>query len=254
MKCKDCDCIFPGPVLGKCKNCASRNLITATIALCSQCQSTNVICTSKYDTTGADFSYFTYRHECKNCGHTDETMTQCCYGYEDYDSCAFPHEFPESVEIIYEDFNRIILPSVEIWNDIIVSLSRNPEHLYSLPPRKFEELVAELLIRDGMNIHLTPASKDGGRDILAFSQTQAGLHLYLVECKRYSKKNPVDVSLVRALYGVVESERATAGLFVTTSYFTKGALSFRDAMKYRLSTKDFCDLVEWLKRASLLRS
>jgi HJR/Mrr/RecB family endonuclease len=162
------------------------------------------------------------------------------------------------IAVIYEDSqylssfesnSQIVVASEETWSEIIASLTRNPERLYSLSSRKFEELIAELLIRDGMKVQLTPPSNDGGRDILALSETQAGQHLYLVECKRYSVDNPVGVSIVRALYGVVEAERATAGLLVTTSYFTKGALSFRDSVKYKLSMKDYGNLVDWLKKS-----
>lgn len=150
--------------------------------------------------------------------------------------------------------NNLIIASEAIWTDLIASLSRNPEQLYTLPPRRFEELVAELLCRDGMEVQLTPPTKDGGVDILAFCNTQAGRHLYLVECKRYSKENPVYVSLVRSLYGVVEAERATAGLLVTTSFFTKGALSFSESIKYRLSMKNYDDLVRWIKNSKVKRN
>lgn len=166
--------------------------------------------------------------------------------------------FRERSSVLYEDVElnatpsqaqKIMVASEENWSEIIANLSKNPEQLYSLSPRKFEELIAELLLREGMEVHLTPAIKDGGRDILAISQTAVGNHLYLVECKRYSKTNPVDVSLVRALYGVVEAERATSGLIVTTSYFTKPAINLRDSLKHRLSLRDYKNLEEWLKNS-----
>jgi len=165
----------------------------------------------------------------------------------------------ESLDLVYEDLidssfprteTRIVTVSNEQWNGILASLTRNPRNMYSLHPRKFEELVAELLLRNGMTIELTPPTKDGGRDILAFSNTDAGQHLYYVECKRYSSENPVGVSLVRALYGTVEADKATGGLLVTTSYFTKGAMEFRDSVRHRLALKDYDRLVEWLRKST----
>jgi len=142
---------------------------------------------------------------------------------------------------------KIIVASEQDWSRLIKYLAQNPNMIYSLTPRKFEELVAELFIRDGMRVQLTPSTNDGGRDILVVSDTSLGKHLYYVECKQYSKDNPVGVELIRALYGVVEADKATAGLLVTTSYFTKGAKSFHESLKHRLSLRDHDDLIEWLK-------
>lgn len=161
-------------------------------------------------------------------------------------------------EVLYEDSVRegkaidkqkIITASEENWSKIIEGLSKNTEELYSMPSRKFEELIAELLIRDGLEVYLTPETRDGGRDILAISNTSVGKHLYFVECKRYAKTNPVDVAIVRALYGALSADLATAGLIVTTSYFTKPALQFQSLIKHRLSLKDYKNLEEWLKKS-----
>ena len=146
----------------------------------------------------------------------------------------------------------LIQVSHDTWDEIIIQFSRNPIELFSLKPRKFEELIAELLFREGFDIKLTPETRDGGRDILAFNKSSIGKHLYLVECKKYSPQIPVGVSLVRALYGCVEQERATAGMIVTTSYFSKDALDFREPLKYRLNLKDYEELVRWLNARTAL--
>lgn len=138
----------------------------------------------------------------------------------------------------------------ERWDDLIRHLSNRPEDLYDIDPRKFEELVAELLRKEGMKVRLTPTTRDGGRDILAIGTSSLGVHLHLVECKRYAPHRPIRVERVRSLYGVIEAEKATAGLLVTTSYFTRDAHKFRNQVKHRLSLKDYNDLVQWLKQAS----
>jgi len=114
-------------------------------------------------------------------------------------------------------------------------------------PRKFEELVAELFHRMGYDVILTPRSKDGGFDVLAFQKTGVGKLLTLVECKRYSPKDKVGVGLVRSLYGVVEEKNATHGVIATTSSFTRGARQFQQNLEYRLSLRDFNDLAAWCK-------
>lgn len=138
--------------------------------------------------------------------------------------------------------------SQSFWSSLITELSNNPKLLLTLEPRKFEELIAELLAKEGLEVSLTPQTRDGGRDILAFQTSSVGNHLFLVECKRYAPERPVDVSLVRALYGTVTQERATAGILVTTSYFTKDAISFRESIKYQLGLRDYDSLTHWIKK------
>jgi hypothetical protein len=159
--------------------------------------------------------------------------------------------------ILYADTKLLTLPQIEpaiatisedTWGRIIKELAERPDELFGLPPRKFEELVAELLHRDGFDVKLTQTTRDGGRDILAYLETMAGRHLFLVECKRWGRQQPVDVSVVRALYGVVMQERATAGLVVTTSHFTRDALQFRQPLQFQLNLRDYGDMVSWLKK------
>ena len=146
------------------------------------------------------------------------------------------------------DRSKVFQFSHRLWDDLVRQLSAQPDLLYSVPSRDFEELVAELLTRDGLHVQLTPAIKDGGRDVLAFLDTPLGRLLFLVECKRYSRSRPVDVSIVRQLYGVVEAERASAGLIVTTSYFTREAITFSKGVQHRMSLKDYSGLVGWIKQ------
>ena len=161
------------------------------------------------------------------------------------------------IETLYEQAKAIVRPtedsqialvSYEAWTELIGRLSANPRLLHELPSRKFEELVAELLRRDGLEVHLTPATRDGGRDVLAFHKTPVGRLLYVVECKRHGPRNPVGIAIVQRLYGVVMQERATAGLVVTTSRFTKEALTFAETVRHQFGLRDYEALKDWMKR------
>ena len=163
----------------------------------------------------------------------------------------------ESTETLWDDVLGPAIPQIEThlvqvsnsyWDELIVYLARNPEKLHGISPRRFEELIAEILSREGLQTHLTPERKDGGCDVLAVADTAAGKHLYLVECKRYRTENPVGVELVRALYGTVQQRNATAGLLVTTSSFTRGALDFQKPIEYRIALKGYKELAVWLNR------
>ncbi len=163
------------------------------------------------------------------------------------------------VSVLYQDLSatmlapaaaRLLAARSSYWEELIEKLATDPQRLHEMPPREFEHLVFELLIRDGFECLLTPATRDGGYDILARYQTPVGPVIYLVECKRFGPQKKVDVSIVRGLYGVVESQRANAGLIVTTSHLSPDASSLREELRYRMEARDYDELVTWLKKHS----
>ena len=138
----------------------------------------------------------------------------------------------------------------EQWSRLLQYLKTNPDLIHSLTPRKFEELIAELLDRQGYDVTLTGQTRDGGKDILAYKKSDLGNHLFLVECKKYAPHNPVGVSIVRQLYGVVETDRATAGIICTSSRFTKDAKTYASSVKHRMSLRDYKQLNKWISKCS----
>jgi len=141
--------------------------------------------------------------------------------------------------------------SVRDVNDALISeLARRPELMRVLSPRKFEEFVAELYARSGFEVELTRPSKDGGVDIYAVQRAPFGSFLTVVDCKRHRADRPIQVGLVRGLYGTVMDTGASAGVIATTSYFTKGAKAYQDQRKHRIGLQDFVSLREMLSRAA----
>jgi restriction endonuclease Mrr len=136
----------------------------------------------------------------------------------------------------------------QVSDALIHALAEKPELLHTLHWRKFEELVAELLLREGFDVTLTSGSHDRGVDIYAVRHEAFGHSLYLVECKRHSPNRPVGPGMVRHLYGAVERERATQGLLATTSTFTSGAIAEQRDVEFRLSLHDFSAIRDWLRR------
>ena len=145
--------------------------------------------------------------------------------------------------------SRVTVVGDTISQELIDYLAQHPDELYSLKPRRFEELVAELLAKQGFEVETTKQTRDGGKDIIVRARTSLGLQVYYVECKRYSPDNPVGVSLVRELFGVVQSDRVTGGVLATTSVFSRAALSFQSKAPYQLSLRDKDDLRQWLEEA-----
>ncbi|WP_104668663.1 restriction endonuclease [Ensifer adhaerens] len=135
-------------------------------------------------------------------------------------------------------------------NDFILKLvEREPDTLFQLPPRRFEEICAELFERLGYTVELTPAINDGGKDLIIVKRSDIGTVLTFVECKKYSPTDPVGVEVIRALNGVVEAGRATSGLVMTTSRFTRGAKKLQGELQYRMSLADYGEFKKLLGQA-----
>lgn len=136
-----------------------------------------------------------------------------------------------------------------IDDDLIAYLADHPERLYDLRPRQFEELLAELYAREGFQVEMTKETRDGGIDLYLVRYESFGRVLTVVDAKRYRQDRAVSVGIVRGLYGVVEAERASAGVVATTSFFTREAKRFQESVPFRLSLQDYFDLQTMLRRA-----
>lgn len=143
-----------------------------------------------------------------------------------------------------------ILEVADITQELYDYLRKNPNTLYEFSPRRFEELIADILGQNGFETHLTQQTRDGGRDIIALYTTPLATLMTIVECKRYSQKRKIGIETVeRFLYVVDRKDDASMGMIVTTSSFTKGAKEIETARPYRLSLKDFQDIQDWLDSA-----
>ncbi len=141
-----------------------------------------------------------------------------------------------------------IISEVRAFTDeVLRSLRDHPNDIYELSPRRFEELMAELLNRQGFDVTLTPASKDGGKDIYVAQKSALGTFTFIVECKKYAPTNKVGVRLIRELGGVVSSERFTAGILATTSFFTKGAVEYQKLVPNQIGLHDYYGIRKMLE-------
>jgi restriction system protein len=154
-----------------------------------------------------------------------------------------------SPEIILPKRSSIKTPSemvkdIKIVNSaLLTDIAQRPNILHSLTSRQFEEVVCELFEREGYNVELTKQTHDGGKDLIVLSKSLLGEMVIYAECKKFASNRPVNVGLVRELYGVVEADRATAGILVTSSYFSPEARSFRWPIKSRMSLVDYSELI-----------
>jgi len=160
----------------------------------------------------------------------------------------------KSINQIDEVRNSIEQPSIiHVASDIRVvngklleAIQRNHEAIFDLTPRQFEEFVAELMEKRGYRVDLTKATRDGGKDLIIANHADIGNFIFYVECKKYSPTNPVGVNLVRELAGTVLADRVTAGIMVTSSYFSPDAINYSNQLKHQLSLIDYLKLKDWI--------
>lgn len=128
-------------------------------------------------------------------------------------------------------------------------MAENPEALYQLTGRKFEEVMAEIYCKLGYNVELTKTSRDGGKDIIIRKPEVLGDFIYYVECKKYSPDKPVGVGIVRELSGVIEMDRVNGGIIATTSYFARDVreLILNNNLNYRIKLHGFHEIKNMLK-------
>ena len=92
----------------------------------------------------------------------------------------------------------------------------------------FEHLVRELFemefARNGGEVRVTQASRDGGVDAIVFDPDPLRGGKIVIQAKRYT--NTVGVSAVRDLYGTVINEGANSGILFTTSDYGHDSYEF----------------------------
>jgi HJR/Mrr/RecB family endonuclease len=130
---------------------------------------------------------------------------------------------------------------------LIEAVRRYPSALFSITPREFEEIVAEVFLQKGFEVTLTQATRDGGRDIIALHETMGIRSKLLIECKRYAPERKVGIAVVQRLYGVKVAEGATKALVATTSSFSKDARVFAQQRLWELDLKGYDDVIGWIR-------
>lgn len=97
-----------------------------------------------------------------------------------------------------------------------------------MSPAKFEQLVLDLLLAMGYGgsnkdlAKVTPISHDNGVDGI-IPEDALGLDKIYIQAKRYKEGVPVHKPEIQQFIGALSEQKASKGVFVTTSTFTQGA-------------------------------
>jgi restriction endonuclease Mrr len=143
-------------------------------------------------------------------------------------------------------------PQATVITGINLELKRyfanHPEKIHDISPRKFEELIADILKDLGFETELTKATRDGGCDIYAYMRNAVTSFLMFVECKKWAIDNKVGIEVVQRLHGAAKGSGAHKSMIVTTSLFTSPAREAHAEISHEMELKDYNDLKTWLDR------
>jgi restriction system protein len=136
------------------------------------------------------------------------------------------------------------------WLEVVRHIGDDWTAAYEIGARAWEELLAGAFQKEGFATTLTPRSGDHGRDIIAVKGGIGSMRI-LGSMKAYAGDHLVTREHIHEMLGVVEAERATKGIVVTTSDFAPKIL---DAPRLAHNIPDRLELIngkglhEWLKK------
>jgi hypothetical protein len=115
--------------------------------------------------------------------------------------------------------------------------------------RDFEELIANLLEKDGYQVQLGSGTKDGGKDIIAMKELEGhGWFMSVWQAKKLHPGNKVELSVIRELADTRHKQNASKGIIVTSTYLTRGDLNRVAEDRFLLGKIDRDDLLQWIQR------
>jgi restriction system protein len=122
----------------------------------------------------------------------------------------------EALESAYESLRN------DLANELLEQVKKNP-------PRLFEKIVVELLVKMGYGGSLRDAGKavgrsgDEGIDGI-IKEDKLGLDVIYIQAKRW--ENTVSRPEIQKFAGALQGQRARKGIFITTSAFSKEARDY----------------------------
>ena len=175
------------------------------------------------------------------------------FNYEDCEIAGGRFEEEPHMGVIYsrDDFDpEDAYPEYTRVEHMIMEIAQDPELIYNISPREFEEVIERVLKDQGFETKLTQQTRDDGRDIIATKYEMGKPVVFYIECKRYGRQNSVGVSIVRSLYGVQSADRINKAILVTTGHVTRGARRFVEKQNTMMSIIDVDEIHDLIQRSA----
>jgi restriction endonuclease Mrr len=136
----------------------------------------------------------------------------------------------------------------EVTHEMMVWLKAHSAAVNNVTWDALEHIIAEVFASHGFIVELTGRSRGKSADLIAIRTDEFGVDTkYLVEVKRYSKGNPVGLSIVNQVLGAAQRMNVQHAFLVTTSRFTEDVDLQRSKLaELHLHLRDGEQVREWL--------
>jgi CspA family cold shock protein len=157
-------------------------------------------------------------------------------------------------ESVFDGPVSLTLPQDRV-DALIRAIQTEPALLRTLDAEAFEAIVAAIFQNEGYRTEVISRwnEKDGGVDLIAVYPNVGGTTTrFAIQCKRWNHK--VSAAPIRELAGVLDRFRAHQGVVVTTSHFTQEAQTEVESHLWRVSLRDYDNILTAVKRMQLVRA
>jgi hypothetical protein len=153
-----------------------------------------------------------------------------------------------TTKTIYKIFKWITIKTIEITKWFIryirfikkgYSYSDIYKLIMNMSGREFEIFMAELFKIIGYKVKLTQETKDGGKDLILYSDKGCTY----VELKRWDTKNEIGRVLLQKLVGSAVADNVNNMIFITTSGYNKNAYEYAK----KLNNLELWDIIDIMK-------
>ncbi|MCS4165214.1 restriction endonuclease [Sphingobacterium sp. BIGb0116] len=174
--------------------------------------------------------------------------------YRELHSAGVVHFYPidDDLNEAYQKYfhwqwlTKIIQPNyTSLYNEIFEFFGKNPDRFYDLHHRQFEVLISEIFSNQGYKTELGKGQGDGGVDVKLFYKDGVDQTVTYVQVKKYKENLPVKLEAVAALSGIVHTENADSGIFITSSRYLPSAQKFADSKNSKIILKDSSHIQDW---------
>jgi restriction endonuclease Mrr len=140
--------------------------------------------------------------------------------------------------------------------ELLEYVTKNPHYLRDVHPGTFENIVEAIYSHEGFTTERISGwnEPDGGVDLMAIRYVSPGCDIRLaIQCKRWAQSRKLSAEPLRSLAGVLDRFRAHAGVVATTGFFSDEAREEMTSYLWRISVRDYVNILASLKRLKLTR-
>ncbi len=153
----------------------------------------------------------------------------------------------DHLELFGETSQRISMLAPHLG--VLQKLAERAIDIDNLRWRELEELIAELLEKDGYIVQLGKGIKDGGADIIATKEIEnIGFIKGIWQAKKPKPGKKVGIGVIRELADTRREMKANKGIIVTSTFLTKGAIERVKRDNYELGKVEKPELENWINR------